>query len=454
MKHFLMALFFCWSGLAFSQTDWGIPNVNQVFDAQIRTVKLHLSELPTSQPIIDLKSSARLLLSFDDMTPDQMEYFYTIYHCTADWETSDIEPLEYLKIFDEGEIRNFYFSGRTQNPYVHYRQYLPNSEIDWMISGNYMLVVYYYDDDGNKVPVISRRFMVNENIYDMSARFMFPTETGKRRSHHEMQVVVDVQKNRLRIPQQQIRLYVYQNGRWDQSATDLQFNRFQGDLYYYNLPGTIQLPAPKEFRPLDNRFVNSPGGKIAHFERNEDGFLALLHPDAPRTYAPYITYFDLNGQYVVMNREANFVIRENPDIVNAALRDSIFSNPAAALERTLLDTLCLACEYVDILFTLQVDAPYKDDVYVFGEMTGWNLDPMFKMEYDPTRKAYFAKIQLKQGYYDYQYALASPKGIDTETIEGTSHEGENDYLLLVYDRHDFNRGDRLLGARMVNSSPQ
>lgn len=429
-----------------------LPNVNQIYDAQIRTVKLHLRGLPTSQPILDLQSNNVLRLSFDDLTGESMAYFYTVYHCNADWQTSDIQPLEYLSIFEEGEIRTFYQSGRTEEPYLHYTLEIPNREINWTISGNYMLVVYYYDGD-TKVPIFTRRFMSVENQYSIDAQFLRPRETSKIRTHHEIRASVNINKTQLRIPHQQIRLYVYQNGRWDRSSENVMFNRFLGDDYYYDLQGQLVFPASKEFRFLDNRFINSPGGNIAYFERNEDGFLAIMEPDRPRLHHPYLNYFDLNGQYVIMDREANFTTIEEISYDEVKRGDTISYQQNVVTKRINLDSLCLKCEYINVLFNLQVDAPYPHDVYVFGEVTGWTLDPEFKMEYDPSRKAYFAKILLKQGYYDYMYALDTKNGIDTKTIEGLSDNGENDYLFLVYDRHEFNRGDRLVGARMINSSP-
>jgi hypothetical protein len=447
-----IALLFLGSLEVQAEPPFKLPNKNMIYDNAIRTVKFHLEGLPTSQPLVDLGSRIKLQLTFDDMSESRMDYYYTIYHCNADWETSDIEPLEYLKIYEEGEIRNFFYSGVTQVPYAHYRLKLPNNEIDWQISGNYMLVVYYYDGD-EKVPIFTRRFMVAENRYSIDARFTFPSQPGTLLTHHEMQATVNVKKSFLRIPQQQIRLYVYQNGRWDRNVSDLMFNRFMGDEYYFNLPGMISLPSPKEFRPLDNRFINSPGGQIAHFERNEDGFLAMLVPDFPRDRAPYLTYFDLNGQYVIMDREANLMTMETVTYDQTADPDSLASSAVVTQRRVNLDSMCLNCEYVDILFTLRVENEASGDVYIFGDITGWSLDPLFKMEYDPSRQAYFAKVQLKQGYYDYQYVVDKGNGvIDSEELEGGWHEAENDYLFLVYDRHPFNRGDRLLGARIINSS--
>jgi len=443
-----LPLFFSISSLS-SQT---ISNVNEIFDAQIRTVKLHLKGLPTSQPILDLKSNNVLRLSFDDLSGEAMEYFYTVYHCNADWETSDLETIEYLTIFEEGEIRNFYFSGRTEEPYLHYTLELPNREVNWNISGNYMLVVYYYDEDDVKVPILARRFMSVRNDYSISTRFLRPRETSKIRTHHEIRASVNVNKTKLRIPYQQIRLYVYQNGRWDRGAENVDFNRFLGDEYIYDLQGQLLFPSSKEFRFLDNRFINSPGGNIAYFERNEDGFLALMEPDRPRSTNPHSNYFDLNGQFVIMDREANFTTIDEISYEQVGVGDTASFQQNIVTKRVNLDSLCLKCEYINVLFSLRVDAPYPDDVYVFGEITGWALDPEFKMEYDPSRKAYFAKILLKQGYYDYIYALDTKDGIDTQTIEGLSDNGENDYLFLVYDRHEFNRGDRLVGVKMVNSN--
>ena len=76
----------------------------------------------------------------------------------------------------------------------------------------------------------------------------------------------------------------------------------------------------------------------------------------------------------------------------------------------LLDSLCLNCEYVRVLFTLKIGEELKDDIYIFGGLSGWRTDPAFKMDYDPYSKAYFAEILLKQGYYDYVYAISGEEG--------------------------------------------
>ena len=423
-----------------------------IYDENIKTPNIHLKGLPLSQPIVDLNSAGKLILSFDDLSDEEVDYFYTIIHCTADWEKTDLEPVEYIEGYDEGEIYDFFYSGATREPYTHYRLQLPNDEIAWKLSGNYLLYVYFYDGD-IQVPILTKRFMVVESEVGIAASFRFPINTEYIRSHHEMAVEVNTRQMDLRSPEQQLRLYVYQNGRWDKAITDQRYDRYIGNKYAFDRFGKYVLPAGKEFRHLNNRYINSPAGDIMSLERDDDGYYATRYPEASRYYDSYLTYYDINGQYVIQNKEEPLRSREIVNYSTSQVGDSTIVSQTISSQTYIQDSLCLRCEYVRVLFTLKVRDKLDSDVYIFGNLSGWNLDPNFKMEYDPYRKAYFVELLLKQGYYDYLYAIEGENGeIDTETLEGNWHETENDYLLLVYDRHTFNRYDRLIAARMVNSS--
>lgn len=436
-------------GSIFSQV---IDYQNCIYDKNVKSVKLHLKGLPLSQPIVDYKSNGQLLLSFDDLSEYEVEYFYTIYHCTADWEKSDIDPLIYLKNYNEGEIDDYFFSGATEIPYAHYRLTLPNEEVAWSISGNYVIVVYYYDGS-EKVPVLSRRFMVNENTVGISADFRYPNDASTYRTHQEMAIEVNTLNQRLRAPETQLRLYVYQNGRWDESVTDQRYDRYIGNVYRYDYPGKYSFMAYKEFRPYNNRYINSPAGDIMSLERDEEGYYAVRYPDEPRLYEPYLTYIDLNGQYIIQNKEEPIRQRELIEYSTRRQADTLIPDQTITQEYYIQDSLCLRCEYVNSLFTLKVREKLDGNVYLFGAFSGWRLDPQFQMDYDPYTKAYFAEVLLKQGYYDFYYAVERDDGeIDTYTLEGSWHETENEYLILVYNKHPFNQYHRLIGAKVVNSN--
>jgi hypothetical protein len=66
---------------------------------------------------------------------------------------------------------------------------------------------------------------------------------------------------------------------------------------------------------------------------------------------------------------------------------------------------------------------------------------------------YETDLKLKQGYYDYIYALRDPRGgpFETDQTEGNSWETENRYVILVYYRELGGRYDQLLGINMANS---
>lgn len=92
-------------------------------------------------------------------------------------------------------------------------------------------------------------------------------------------------------------------------------------------------------------------------------------------------------------------------------------------------------------------------MYVFGELSDWQLKPEFKMKYDETAQAYWCDTWLKQGHYDYQYVVVDRRTgkIDPDGLEGNWSFTGNQYTVLVYFRPFGARYDRLMGAVTLNS---
>ncbi|HMR44348.1 MAG TPA: hypothetical protein PKC40_10970, partial [Saprospiraceae bacterium] len=80
--------------------------------------------------------------------------------------------------------------------------------------------------------------------------------------------------------------------------------------------------------------------------------------------------------------------------------------------------------------------------------TNWKLKDEFKMAYNNQINGYVASILLKQGYYNYVYALVDRKTgkVSFEDTEGNWYETENDYTILAYYRPFGERYDRVIGA--------
>jgi len=63
---------------------------NKVWVDNIRTVKFHVQGLPTSEPVVRLNSSTRLILRFDDVDLDVKDYVYSIQLHNRDWTLNEL----------------------------------------------------------------------------------------------------------------------------------------------------------------------------------------------------------------------------------------------------------------------------------------------------------------------------------------------------------------------------
>ena len=119
----------------------------------------------------------------------------------------------------------------------------------------------------------------------------------------------------------------------------------------------------------------------------------------------------------------------------------------------ILTAIDFEADYAYVDFILDYPAPLdKGDLYVFGKFTDWKALPEYRLEYDYVRNAYRGRFLLKQGYYNYLYALQKDNGeLDIEAIEGSHWETENTYQILVYNRDVGIRYDRLVGFSEFSS---
>jgi len=138
----------------------GIKYDNEVYLDYIKTVNFSHQGLSTSLPIIDLNSSGVLALSFDDLEGGDKTYRYQIIHCDRNWVPTDMDDLNYVEGFQDEDIQETYYSSGTVIDYTHYKLTLPNEDIKWTISGNFILAIY--EDEYEPTLAITRRFLVAE----------------------------------------------------------------------------------------------------------------------------------------------------------------------------------------------------------------------------------------------------------------------------------------------------
>lgn len=395
---------------------------DHIYAEKIRTVLLYPAldnpENPTrliSPPLIPLQSSSPLVLEFDDMTAVYDGYRAKIMHCNADWTKSNLNDIEFTFEYNDYRITQYDQSFSTKVPYFHYRFEVPKLKL----SGNYVIIVY---SDRDRKPVLSRRFMVYESRINISAQARFSQGIQQQFADQQIDFSINYSGYPLIAPQTDLKVIMRKNFRWDQTRTNFKptnVRPFDQILEYtfFNLENTF--PGGNEFRYFDSRTLAARGFGIEELQREADFTKLILFPDKPRTDNGYLQLDDLNGQYIVDQRESG--------------RGSI------------------EADYTPVVFTLKVAEDPDATFYVNGAFNMWLLNDRNKMTYNPDTQAYEAEILIKQGVINYDYTVVQGVSAkpDEAFIEGNYSPTENDYDILVYHRPPASRADLLVGYKTV-----
>ena len=391
-----------------------------VYQDSISSIKIFREGWELSYPFISLNTNDQVTLLFDDIGHDVRDFSYKIVHCTSDWKPSDLMPMDYLASQTYDMVSDYKFSFNTVVSYTNYRITIPNDDIQFTISGNYLLIVY--EDDNEENLVLTARFSVFEPITNIQANITKANQIELRKFNQQVNFVVNINNLNLNDAYQEIKPVVLQNGFWCTAVSDIKPN-FQRDrelVYDYN--DKLSFQAGNEYRNFDVKDLKYQSQYIKEIVFEDPFYHIKLYDDEPRPFKIYFSEHDINGDYLI---KTNY--RED-------------SNTEG--------------DYVHVYFTLPYDAPIVDgDLYIFGRLSNGAFTKANRMIYNYQRKAYQLRLMLKQGYYNYQYVYLK----DGETkpnlsyIEGSHWETENDYQILIYFHGFSSRYDRLVGYETFNT---
>ena len=391
---------------------------------QVKTVTLYRNGVELEAPILLLGSDERLLLRFDVLGAETDNYRYRIQHCDGQWHVDDMEPNEYISGFEEGPIENYNSSFTTLIDYVNYFQYVPAQYSRFLISGNYVLSVFPQDYPDSVL--FTRRFCVVEGSVKVDVSVTTPYDNRSIFQQREVDVTVENNHDYTgellppTLNPAYFTVVVQQNGRQD-NRRSLEFGGYdRGALCYRNRESNL-FWGGNSFRFFDISNIRTKMYNVYHIEDYGGEWFVLLKPLEDRSKAHYVAEQTLNG-----GMKVNVWDRTNKQT---------------------------EADYVQVNFTLPMEYPFLNgNVYVVGDLTQWQLDEKSRMKYQPERKAYTLRLQLKQGYYAYQL-LFVPKGESeglTATLEGDHYETPNTYTAFVYYRTPGERYDRLVAVKRVN----
>lgn len=419
MKKFLLGLLLLAPTLLQAQVNPDPAYHNTIFLESIETVSLHRAGMVSSTPILYLNEQAHLELSFDDLGYNAENYQYTLIHCNYLWYPSPIMLMDYLSGVTEGYIYEVKQSFNTLVPYQHYTLRFPNETMQPVLPGNYILWVYRNNDP--KDLVLSRRFFVVDRQVQVVGDVHRPLDPRARNEMQEVDFEVELNDIQVSNPYNDIKIMIQQNMRWDNMVLNLAPQFVHGQTLIYDYERENLFEAGSEWRPLDLRSVYSLGVGVDKMIR-DSLFIALLEVDEDRSYFTYSFRRDINGNRII----------------------AVQGTENGAIEG----------DYVKTIFRLKNPYPSEElEVYVFGELSNWQLQPRFRMEYDATKDIYYTDALLKQGYYNYYYVVKRPDepAAEVRYFEGSHYETENDYTIYVYYRPLSLQTDLLIGLSRLNT---
>jgi hypothetical protein len=118
----------------------------EVFNSNIKSIKLFKAGDQTSFPVITVNSNDLLQLEFDELGTKVNNYYFTYHLCNADWSRSILTTFEYIKGFQSTRIATYRNSSLATIKYVHYQATIPDRASAPTRSGNYLLKVYLNND--------------------------------------------------------------------------------------------------------------------------------------------------------------------------------------------------------------------------------------------------------------------------------------------------------------------
>jgi hypothetical protein len=428
----LLAIIFtvCGASQVIDKTDddYAVENYlrydDYIYDDSIKTVLLFNSRNEMSYPIIGLNGGETIQLSFDDLRRENNIYNYTVIHCNANWEPSDLAPNEYIDGFIEDELFDFRYSRNTDLYYTNYQVTFPNENMKLTTSGNYIIMVYRVND--KKHPILTKRFMVVENRVAISMNIKRATDVNESYFRQEIDFKINHDGYDIKDPFGRLNVVLMQNYRWDNAISGLK-PQFINDTelnYDYNNSENV-FDGNNEFRSFDTKSImyNTIRIKKIQFEAHDKLNHVYLLADEKRSFKRYYSQADLNGNFIVKRNEG-----EESEI---------------------------EADYIKVHFSLPCSPPVQNgNLYLFGKFCDWKFKEDLKLEYDTLNQNYFKEVLLKQGYYDYQYCFVkdgSKNTGDISKIEGSHYETRNDYTILVYYRELNEDFDKLVGFATVTN---
>ncbi len=375
----------------------------------IKTINFKGNTPETQLPI--LKLGEYVVLEFDALNGDEDDYYYTVEHFNCDWTPSVLIKSEFMDGFDNQRIRNYENSFNTYQIYSHYTLTIPNAQTRRLkVSGNYMLSVF--NSDGTLV--FSRKFMIYENTSNVGVRVKRSRDIQFIEEKQRIEIIIDSNTMQFNNPIQTVKAVIVQNNNLNTAISNIKPQFTIGNQLIYKYDTETSFWGGNEYLFFENKDVRAANTGVQSIDL-KDLYHNYLYANYERATRPYTYNPDINGNYVILNIDA-----ENPSIES---------------------------DYVWMHFSLlPVESLKNKNIHVYGNFNNYVIDESTKMVFDELLNVYTNSMLLKQGFYNYKYIVVNnDKSIDEGAISGDFYQTENNYKVIVYYKDLGARYDKIIG---------
>lgn len=388
---------------------------NQTFISNLKTLQVKVNGAWGEPPVMLLGGSNFVEISFDDLQHDYVRYSYTITHCNANWEKSDLYSGDYMTGINGSErIDDYEQSMNTEMMYNHYHFRIPNENVKLLVSGNYKIDIM---EDGDDEPVATACFSVTEGKIGVDATISGNTDIDTYEAHQQVDFNINYQQYPVTNPEAEFYPVVVQNNRWDNHVENLKPTYLRTNQLVYTHNRNLIFEGGNEYRRMEILNEYSPTMHVDKMYYEDPFYHAQIMEDDQRKMYKYDE-----------DQDGNYWIRNSDNVDNETESDYFFTH-----------------------FTLKMPKIAGGELYINGDLTNNIMDENSLMEYDIIDHAYKITLPLKQGSYNYQYLFLHDGDTTGTSIpaEGSFHQTENEYYIYIYHRPFGGRYDKLVGFRKL-----
>ena len=379
-------------------------------------IKTIIFKGPTEDQFPIVRLGEEIFLEFDDITASEQDYYFKIVYCNYDWTPSELLKSQYIIGTDNQRIIDYENSFTTLQPYSNYRLTLPNDQLKFRISGNYLIEVYNSKNDLQ----FSRRFVIYQDAVNVDAVIKRSRDFDFLNEKQVVHFTINTAGFPVVNPKKEVKVAILQNYFWPTLIDSIQPQFTMGNELIYKYDQETSFYGGNEYLNFDTKDLRVPTASVSKIEFKEL-YNHYLFANEYRYSKPYTYFPDINGDFVVRTLQGEDNSRE--------------------------------AEYTKVHFSLPYNPQMNlDKVYIFGKFNNYDIHEDNQLAYNEETGNLELMYPFKQGFYNYKFVTQNDEGIiDLNTVSGNFHVTENNYLVLVYYRNFGDMYDSIIGIGSANS---